>query len=253
MNDPKHQPWPDGARVRFTDEAREAMQKRPGTAKPLRTPGRGPDAVYTIDNTDDVLRDVVLRETGERYGTYWLQRLAELDEAWGLRGSREEWTGSVRAVHALGHGTERRPVLQSVDQLRGLAGKAIVLRMRAVERLLEMRRLGWAEAHPPIVTICGSTRFREQMREADRELTLAGCMVLAPGVFAHDGDEITDEQKTALDELHLRKIDLADQVLVVDPGGYVGESTWREIAYARKRRTPVAYLSEQEPPPEKCS
>lgn len=71
MNDPKHQAWPDGARVRFTAEAREAMQARPGT-KPLRAPALGPNTDYTIDNTDDGLRDVVLRETGERYGVLWL-------------------------------------------------------------------------------------------------------------------------------------------------------------------------------------
>lgn len=72
MNDPKHQAWPDGARVRFTAEAREAMQARPGT-KPLRAPALGPNTDYTIDNTDDGLHDVVLRETGERYGVLWLQ------------------------------------------------------------------------------------------------------------------------------------------------------------------------------------
>lgn len=87
---------------------------------------------------------------------------------------------------------------------------------------------------PKIVTICGSTRFRSEIAEANRLLTLAGYVVLAPGVFAHDGDEITEEQKQALDALHLRKIDLARWVYVVNPGGYIGESTRREIAYARR-------------------
>ncbi|MFF1880240.1 hypothetical protein ACFVVC_02060 [Pseudarthrobacter sp. NPDC058196] len=72
MNDPKRQAWPDGTRVCFTAEAREAMQAQPGT-KPLRAPALGPNTFYTIDNTDDSLHDVLLRETGERYGTYWLQ------------------------------------------------------------------------------------------------------------------------------------------------------------------------------------
>ena len=52
---------------------------------------------------------------------------------------------------------------------------------------------------------------------------------------------VTPEQKTVLDELHLRKIDLADRVLVVNPGGYVGDSTTREIAYARATGTPVSF------------
>ena len=91
---------------------------------------------------------------------------------------------------------------------------------------------------PEIVCICGSTRFVTEMRAANRDLTLAGVIVVAPG----EADEVvTDEQKAALDALHLRKIDLADRVLVVNPGGYVGESTRREIAYAEATGTPVEF------------
>lgn len=95
---------------------------------------------------------------------------------------------------------------------------------------------------PAIATICGSTRFRAEMATANRELTLAGYIVLAPGVFGHDGDEMTEAQKVALDELHLRKIDLAEMVYVVNPGGYVGESTRREIAYAVHAGKRVLFL-----------
>jgi hypothetical protein len=91
---------------------------------------------------------------------------------------------------------------------------------------------------PEIVCICGSIRFAEEMRAANRDLTFAGAIVVAPG----EADEVvTAEQKTALDALHLRKIDLADRVLVVNPGGYVGESTRREIAYARAAGKPVSF------------
>ena len=76
------------------------------------------------------------------------------------------------------------------------------------------------------------------MRAANRDLTFAGAIVVAPGEV---GAVITDEQKIALDALHLRKIDLADRVLVVNPGGYVGESTSREIAYARAAGKPVSF------------
>ena len=84
------------------------------------------------------------------------------------------------------------------------------------------------------------------MLVANRDLTFAGAIVVAPGVYTHPehrgtGETITDEQKSALDTLHLRKIDLADRVLVVNPGGYVGDSTSREIAYARATRTPVSF------------
>lgn len=95
---------------------------------------------------------------------------------------------------------------------------------------------------PEIVCICGSTRFVEEMRAANRDLTFAGVIVVAPGVFRHAEDQlITDEQKTALDALHLRKIDLADWVLVVNPGGYIGESTSSEIAYARAAGKPISF------------
>ncbi len=91
---------------------------------------------------------------------------------------------------------------------------------------------------PEIVCICGSVRFVKEMRAVNRDLTFAGAIVVAPG----EADEvITDEQKTALDALHLRKIDLADRVLVVNPGGYIGESTNREITYAHATGTPVSY------------
>ncbi|MFT3875833.1 MAG: hypothetical protein QM708_05345 [Propioniciclava sp.] len=99
------------------------------------------------------------------------------------------------------------------------------------------------EDRPRIVCICGSTRFRDEIMEANQRLTLAGVIVVAPALFQHRGDTITDEQKQVLDELHLKKIDLADAVLIVDPGGYIGESTSREMAYARSSGKPVFRLS----------
>ena len=91
---------------------------------------------------------------------------------------------------------------------------------------------------PEIVCICGSMRFVDEMRAANRDLTLAGVIVLAPG---EPGEAITVDQKAALDALHLRKIELADRVLVVNPGGYVGESTRREIAHAGATGKPISF------------
>ncbi|MFD5427704.1 hypothetical protein [Streptomyces sp. NPDC127084] len=91
---------------------------------------------------------------------------------------------------------------------------------------------------PEIVCICGSTRFVDEMHAANRDLTFAGVIVVAPGEA--DGP-VTDEQKTVLDALHLRKIDLADRVLVVNPGGYIGESTSREIDYAHATGKPISF------------
>lgn len=101
-----------------------------------------------------------------------------------------------------------------------------------------------SKERPQIVCICGSTRFRNEMADVNRQLTLAGRIVVSPAVFQYRGDVITDEQKQVLDELHLRKIDLADAIFVVDPGGYIGESTTREIEYARSAGKPVVRLSQ---------
>jgi 2'-5' RNA ligase len=95
-----------------------------------------------------------------------------------------------------------------------------------------------APDRPEIVCICGSARFLRQMRDVNRDLTLSGAIVLAPGEAE---GVISAEQKSVLDVLHLRKIDLADRVLVVNPGGYVGESTRREIAYARAAGKSVSF------------
>jgi hypothetical protein len=97
-----------------------------------------------------------------------------------------------------------------------------------------------------IVCICGSTRFRDEIAAANRDLTLAGRIVLAPGCFGHSGDPMTDEQKVALDQLHFRKIDLAAEVHVVNPGGYIGESTRREIEYATAAGKHITYSHPQE-------
>lgn len=91
---------------------------------------------------------------------------------------------------------------------------------------------------PEIVCLCGSARFADELRAVNRALTLAGAIVVAPGEV---GDSLTAEQRAALGALHLRKIDLADRVVVVSPDGYVGESTAAEIAYARVAGKPVSF------------
>ncbi|MFE9404875.1 hypothetical protein ACFYNY_24485 [Streptomyces sp. NPDC006530] len=76
------------------------------------------------------------------------------------------------------------------------------------------------------------------MRAVNRDLAFEGIIVVAPSEA--DG-LITDEQKKALSALHLRRIDLADRVLVVNPGGYIGESTSREVDYAQAAGKPVSF------------
>jgi hypothetical protein len=108
-------------------------------------------------------------------------------------------------------------------------------------------------ARPEVVCLCGSTRFKQQFIEANFRLTMRGKIVLTVGWFSHADGHVyapTPEEKAMLDELHLRKIDLCHTVFVVNVGGYVGESTRREVAYALAHGKGVEYL---EPPGPSCS
>lgn len=113
------------------------------------------------------------------------------------------------------------------------------------------------EPMPEIVCLCGSTRFCTAFQQANYALTMEGKIVLTVGFYRpsaeseaertryeHHGENIgcTPEQKVALDALHFRKIDLADSILVLNVGGYIGESTRNEIAYAKSIGKPVTYL-----------
>ena len=96
---------------------------------------------------------------------------------------------------------------------------------------------------PRIVCLCGSTRFRQAFEDATLALGVSGCIVLSVAAYSHaDGWQITPEQKERLDELHLRKVDLADVVLVLNVGGYIGDSTHAEVAYARKTGKAIVWL-----------
>ena len=101
-----------------------------------------------------------------------------------------------------------------------------------------------------VITLCGSTRFRAEYERVQKELTLQGNIVISVGLFGHSGDDEVwkDGAKEMLDEMHLAKIDLADEIFVINPGGYVGQSTSREIAYARRRGKTVKSLCPLEPP-----
>lgn len=94
-----------------------------------------------------------------------------------------------------------------------------------------------------IVTLCGSTRFKEEFMEAQKELTLQGKIVISVGLFGHSGDQEvwTEGTKEMLDDMHKRKIDMADAICVINKDGYIGESTKSEITYALKTGKRVDY------------
>ena len=95
-----------------------------------------------------------------------------------------------------------------------------------------------------VITLCGSTRFKNEFLKAQKRLTLEGNIVITVGLFGHSGDDVvwTEGVKDMLDRQHLAKIDLADEIFVINVGGYIGDSTRREIAYAEYKGKSITYL-----------
>ena len=102
-----------------------------------------------------------------------------------------------------------------------------------------------------VVTLCGSTRFKDAFMEAQKRLTLEGNIVISVGLFGHSGDnevwegmseDTLTKTKEMLDDMHKRKIDMADEIFVINVGGYIGSSTRSEIEYAKAHGKPVRYL-----------
>ena len=97
-----------------------------------------------------------------------------------------------------------------------------------------------------VITLCGSMRFREEFERLDAELTLAGHVVLTPTVL-DPATELDAAERARLARVHLQRIAMSDEVLIVNVGDYVGESTRREIKHARSRGVAVSYLEPHAP------
>ena len=99
-----------------------------------------------------------------------------------------------------------------------------------------------------VITLCGSTKFKEQFIEVQKQLTLEGNIVISVGLFGHSGDaEVWQEgTKEMLDDMHKRKIDMADAIFVINVNGYIGSSTASEIEYAIQTNKEVLYLNDPE-------
>ena len=102
-----------------------------------------------------------------------------------------------------------------------------------------------------VITLCGSTRFKDEFMKAQKDLTLAGNIVINVGLFGHSGDNevwknmdegTLTKTKEMLDDMHKRKIDMADEIFVINVGGYIGSSTKSEIEYAKTTGKAVRYL-----------
>ncbi len=122
--------------------------------------------------------------------------------------------------------------------------KELKTEIKQLKELLETRVVPGGTPH--IVCLCGSTRFMEAFFAAGWKFTLEGKIVLSVGVCKHaehhGGEALGQDIADRLDELHLRKIDLADSVFVLNVGGYIGESTSKEIKYAESKNKFISYL-----------
>lgn len=96
-----------------------------------------------------------------------------------------------------------------------------------------------------VITLCGSTKFKDEFIKVQKELTLQGNIVISVGLFGHSGDDEvwTDDTKEMLDDMHKRKIDMADEIFVINVGGYIGTSTKSEIEYAKAQGKNINYLN----------
>ena len=104
-----------------------------------------------------------------------------------------------------------------------------------------------------VITLCGSTRFKDEFIEVQKRLTLEGNIVISVGLFGHSGDDevwegmsedTLTQTKLMLDDMHKRKIDMSDEIYVINVGGYIGSSTRSEIAYAKETGKAVRYLED---------
>lgn len=95
-----------------------------------------------------------------------------------------------------------------------------------------------------VITLCGSTRFKDEFLRVQEELTLKGNIVISVGMFGRSGDDIVFDVgvKEMLDDMHKRKIDMASEIFVINVGGYIGDSTRSEIEYAKKMGKKINYL-----------
>lgn len=102
-----------------------------------------------------------------------------------------------------------------------------------------------------VITLCGSTKFKNEFEQANAYLTLQGNIVMSVAFFEQsEGYPLTEEQAELLGTIHLKKIDLSDEIFVIDAGGYIGSSTPKEIEYARKNGKTVRFYTEEGIPPQ---
>ena len=100
------------------------------------------------------------------------------------------------------------------------------------------------EGRYKIITLCGSSKFKQDFRRLEKDLTLGGNIVLTVGLFGHSGDSEVwcDDTKELLDDMHMHRINMCDAIYVVNKDFYIGDSTKKEIEYARSIGRKIIYM-----------
>lgn len=154
----------------------------------------------------------------------------------------EEYTEMLTAVREM-HARRKDPQWPELAEAALLeAGDMLAMSMMILDRCGSLEQLD-EQKIPIVVCLCGSTKFKDAFIEANFRETMAGNIVVTVGFFAHVDKTytLTTAEKTRLDALHKRKIDLADEILVLNVGGYIGDSTRSEIEYAKASGKPIRY------------
>lgn len=84
-------------------------------------------------------------------------------------------------------------------------------------------------------------KFKDDFLREQKRLTLEGNIVLTPNMFLL-AEDITEDIKKMLDDMHKRRIDMADEIFVINKNGYVGSSTKSEIEYAKKLGKKIVFM-----------
>lgn len=207
-----------------------------GTYEPSAPPPEPDQGTWTIDRWGGVSQ---LR--GEGWGEPGIMPFGKWEVMWEARGPLLEcgpWGAPLERDPSEVASTGRQDDVKSAKIASAYGGRVVPNIYSG-----EPERAGTALER--VVCLCGSTRFKDEFMRVNRVLTLAGKIVLMPGVFGHAEDETepTPSEKAVLDRLHLNKIGLSSLVYVVDPGGYIGESTRKEIEFAEAQGVRVEYYS----------
>lgn len=99
-----------------------------------------------------------------------------------------------------------------------------------------------AEPYKVVTLLGSSTKFKDEFRRLEKELTFKGCIAISLGFLNEEGCSVTPEQKKLMEAMMYQKIRMADEVLVVNKNGYIGKTTANEIRYAESIGKPVRYL-----------